>query len=185
MTYNQKQDIALFRYGIIAPLVTGSLPDPSKKKSAFFREAAAKTHTGPDGNPVTLSASTIEKWHRSYQREGFNGLLPKSRSDEGASRSLDGDLKEKIRYFKKEHPQMTAAGIYRALIADGSLHSGQSSVSSVERFLRRIRTGEGESTNKDMRRYELPHINAVWYGDTCFGPWMKTSEGKKGCTSSP
>ena len=30
-----------------------------------------------------------------------------------------------------------------------------------------------------MRRYERPHINEVWYGDTCYGPYLSTGDGKK------
>ena len=30
-----------------------------------------------------------------------------------------------------------------------------------------------------MHRYERAHINEVWYGDTCFGPYISTPEGKK------
>ncbi len=30
-----------------------------------------------------------------------------------------------------------------------------------------------------MRRYERAHINEVWYGDICFGPYLSTPEGKK------
>ena len=62
MTLDQKQQIALFRYGIIAPLETGT-SDPGISNNEFFRRAAQKTYTGPDGRPVTVGASTIEKWH--------------------------------------------------------------------------------------------------------------------------
>ena len=30
-----------------------------------------------------------------------------------------------------------------------------------------------------MRRYERPHINEVWGGDTSVGPYLKTPDGKK------
>jgi hypothetical protein len=30
-----------------------------------------------------------------------------------------------------------------------------------------------------MRRYERQHINEVWYGDTCYGPYLKLKGGKK------
>ena len=29
-----------------------------------------------------------------------------------------------------------------------------------------------------MRRYERPHINEVWYGDTCYGPCLTLPDGK-------
>ena len=35
------------------------------------------------------------------------------------------------------------------------------------------------TNNQDMRRYERPHINEVWCGDSSAGPWLKTEDGKK------
>jgi hypothetical protein len=35
------------------------------------------------------------------------------------------------------------------------------------------------TSNQDMRRYERPHINEVWCGDSSSGPWLKTEDGKK------
>ena len=177
MTLDQKQQIALFRYGIIAPLETGT-SDPGISNNEFFRRAAQKTYTGPDGRPVTVGASTIEKWHRYYKKDGFDGLLPQSRSDEGISRSLDQDLQAQIRFMKNEHPRMPAAQIHRKLIENGSLALGQVSDSTIERFVRHLKNTEGFSGSKDMRRYERPHINEVWYGDTCYGPYLTLPDGK-------
>lgn len=164
MTTDQKQQIALFRYGVIAPLETGT-SDPTISNNEFFRRAAAKTYTGPDGKPKTVGASTIEKWHRYYKKDGFDGLLPQSRKDEGISRKLDQDLQVQIRFLKTEHPRITAAEIHRQLLANGSIHIGQVSESTIERFVRHLRSEEGMTGHKDMRRYERPHINEVWYGD--------------------
>ncbi len=163
---------------MIAPLETGT-SDPSLSNNEFFRQAARKTYTGPNGKPVTIGASTVEKWHRAYRKGGFDALLPQSRSDEGISRKLDQDIQTQIRYLKTEHPRITAAEIYRVLLSNGSIHIGQFSVSTVERFVRLLRKEEGMTGNKDMRRYERAHINEVWYGDTCYGPWLSTPEGKK------
>lgn len=30
-----------------------------------------------------------------------------------------------------------------------------------------------------MRRYERPHINEVWCGDSSVGPYLRTDDGKK------
>ena len=178
MTYDEKHQVALFRYSIIAPLETGT-SEPGISNNEFFRRAAAKTYTDPSGKNRTVAADTIEKWHLLYKKKGFDGLLPKSRNDEGTSRKLDDVLQEKIRFLKKEHPKLSAAEIHRKLLSDGDICLGQLSLTTVERFVRRLCSLEGSTCQKDMRRYERPHINEVWYGDTCYGPWMSTPEGKK------
>ena len=178
MTLDQKQQVALFRYSVIAPLESGS-SDPSISNREFFRRAAAKSYTAPDGRQVTVGASTIEKWHRLYRDRGFEGLMPQSRKDEGQSRVLDEDMKAQARFLLAEHPQISAAEVYRTLKRNGTIRTGQVSPSTVERFVRACRKDAGEAAGKDMRRYERPHINEVWYGDTCYGPYLKTPEGKK------
>lgn len=178
MTLDQKQNVALFRYGIIAPLETGT-SDPAVSNNEFFRRAAEKTYTGPNGKPARVSASTIEKWHRCYKKDGFEGLMPQSRKDEGVSRKLDQDLQGQIRFLKARYPDISAADILRKLTENGSIRIGEISASTMERFVRRLRTEDGTGAAKDMRRYERPHINEVWYGDTCYGPYLSTAEGKK------
>lgn len=178
MTFDQKQKTALFRYSVIAPLETGT-SDPSISNKEFFRRAAAKPYTDPDGKTVTVGASTIEKWHHAYKKGGFDALFPQSRKDEGVSRKLDQDLRSQIRFLMAQHPRITAAEIHRTLLCNGSIHLHQVSVSTVERFVRLVRSREGQPAKKDMRRYERAHINEVWYGDTMYGPWLADKEGKK------
>ena len=36
-----------------------------------------------------------------------------------------------------------------------------------------------QATSPDMRRYERPHINEVWCGDSSVGPYLKTDDGRK------
>lgn len=178
MTFDQKQQTALFRYSVIAPLETGT-SDPHISNNEFFRQAAAKSYTDPEGKMVTISASTIEKWHHAYRKGGFDALFPQSRKDEGVSRKLDQDLQSQIRFLLTQHPRITAAEIHRMLLCNGSLHINQVSPSTVERFIRLVRSSQEQPVNKDMRRYERSHINEVWYGDTMYGPWLTDPEGKK------
>lgn len=178
MTLDQKQAIALFRYSVIAPLETGSF-DPNKSKNDFFRDAAGKTYMDPEGRPKKISFHTIKKWHRYYKRDGFEGLMPQSRSDEGESRALDQDRKDQIRYLLEKYPRITAAETYRQLLSSGSIDIGEVSLSTIERFVRTARKEDPVPQGKEMHRYERAHINEVWYGDTCFGPYLSTQEGKK------
>ncbi len=178
MTFDQKQAIALFRYSVIAPLETGSF-DPGRSKNDFFRHAAAKTYIDPEGNPRRISPHTIKKWHRYYKKNGFEGLMPQSRSDEGKSRALNQDHKDQIRYLLEKYPRITAAETYRQLLSNGSIDIGEVSVSTIERFVRLVRKEDTSPKAKEMHRYERAHINEVWYGDTCFGPYLHTPEGKK------
>ena len=179
MTQEMKMRIALSRYSVISPLVNGTA-DPGQSHNQFFIGAARKTYTGPCGDPMTVGASTVEKWYLAYKKHGFDGLIPKDRSDIGDSRKILPDVQAQIVYFMQEFPGITAAEIERKLLSSGSINAGEISPSTISRFIRSRKEGGGQGdASKDMRRYERPHINEVWYGDTCFGPYMQTADGKK------
>jgi len=58
------QEIALFRFSLIAPIVNNSYT--SKSKTQYFKEIASKEHKLPNGKVVKLSSMTIKKWYLSY-----------------------------------------------------------------------------------------------------------------------
>ncbi len=178
MKPEKQQEIALMRYGAIAPLIAG-LDENYPSKTAFYTEVSNKGITGPDGRVHHYAPATIEKWYLDYQNHGFDALVPKSRADAGMSRKLDDDLQEQIRYFKTNYPRMSAAAIYRQLKTDGSIINGQVSESTVCRFVNQLQNELRQTTNRDMRRYERPHINEVWCGDSSVGPRLTDKDGKK------
>jgi len=178
MEQDRKHDIALMRYSAIAPLITGAQADyPSL--SAYFREVSAKGIKDPDGKLRHYEVGTLLGWYRNYKIHGFDGLIPASRSDCGASRKIDDELEEEIRYLRHTYPRLSAAAIYRQLQDKGSIRSGQLSESTVCRYINQMELTEKLTQNQDMRRYERAHINEVWCGDSSAGPYLKTSDGRK------
>ena len=169
MKQEKQQKIALMRYAAIAPLIAG-LDENYPSKTAFYLETSEKGVPDPDGKLRHYAPATIEKWYLAYQKQGFDGLIPKNRSDAGRSRKLDDELKERIRYFKTNYPRMSASAIYRQLRSDGSIIHGQVSESTICRFVNQLQNELRQTPNRDMRRYERPHINEVWCGDSSVGP---------------
>lgn len=178
MEQEKKQQIALMRYAAIAPLITGT-QDNFNSLSAFFRDASAKGSLMPDGTIHHYAPGTYEKWYYMYKKDGFDALIPTGRSDCGKSRKIDEDLKEQISYLKKNYPRMSASAIHKQLQDNGAIHSGQVSESTICRFINQLSLQEKLTTNQDMRRYERPHINEVWCGDSSVGPYLKTPDEKK------
>lgn len=172
-----KHDIALFRYGIIAPVISGTY-DENKSMKVFFSDAAKRVYTNPRGEDVKFSESTLERWYYNYKREGFNALISQRRCDSGQPRKINADIIEQIRHLKEEYPKMPATLIYQRLLDNGTISKCDFSLSTVNRCVNKIKTENKFSNNKDMRRYERAHINEVWCGDTCVGPYLKI-DGKK------
>lgn len=178
MTQEKKHDIALMRYSIIAPIVTG-LQEDYPSLDAFYRDASKRGVVSPDGSVKHFSPATIERWYRHYKKGGFDALIPLGRVDEGKSRKLDSDLQEQIRYLKLNYPRMSASAIYRQLQDNGSIAKRDVSESTVCRFINQMALERKTTNTPDMRRYERPHINEVWCGDSSVGPYLKTEDGKK------
>ena len=62
---------------------------------------------------------------------------------------------------------------------DGFIINGQVSESTVCRFVNQLQIELRQTPNRDMRRYERPHINEVWCGDSSVGPHLTDADGKK------
>lgn len=178
MEQQKKHDIALMKYSAIAPVISG-LPAQYKSFSEYFREVSERGIPHPDGTLRHYAVSTISKWYELYSKDGFDSLQPRGRSDEGKPRKLDNALQEQILYLKEHYPRMGAAAIYKQLQHNGSIRRGELSESTVLRFINRLSTEKKMADNQDMRRYERPHINEVWCGDSSAGPYLKTPDGKK------
>lgn len=178
MKPEEQQAIALAKYAAIAPLVTDQLEE-GQSKMAFYAAASAKGVRYPDGTLRHPSASCIQSWYCAYVKGGFDALVPKMRSDFGKTRVLDDDAKARIIYYRTNFPRMSAAMIYRQLMDDGTFANGECSESTVLRFIKHLDRDRKQSDVKDMRRYERAHINEVWYGDSCVGPSLKDTDGRK------
>ncbi len=178
MDQKKQHNIALMRYSVISPVISGLWEDYSSL-TAFFNDASAKGVLAPDGSVKHFAPQTIERWYRSYKKGGFDALIPTGRVDQGQPRKLDAELQEQIKYLKSNYPRMSAAAIHRQLQANGSIKAGSVSESTVNRYVNQLALEMKTTTNRDMRRYERPHINEVWCGDSSVGPYLKTSDGKK------
>lgn len=178
MNQEKRKNIALMRYSAIVPLISGS-SDSYPSLSAFFRDVSAKGIKAPDGTIKHYAVSTLELWYVNYKKGGFDALLPAGRSDNGRPRKLDDALQEEIRHMKTNYPRMSAASIYRQLQDNGSITRRQLSESTVSRYINVLSLQTGATGSTDMRRYERPHINEVWCGDSCAGSYLKMPDGKK------
>lgn len=178
MEQEYRHAIALMRYSAIAPLIPG-LPEGYRNMVDYLEKTSQKGVLHPDGEIRNYAPKTLYKWYFSYQKGGFDALLPAGRNDCGKPRKLDDDLKEKIAYLKRHYPRMGAAAIFRQLKADGSIKGGEVSESTVNRYVNRLALEAGNVPAQDMRRYERPHINEVWCGDSSVGPYLKTADGRK------
>ena len=112
--------LALFRYGVIAPLVEQA-EWALGELSRVVGEIASRTHHLPGRGPVRVSERTVYGWLRLYRRGGIEVLRPRRRKDWGASRVVGDALLERAVALRKENPERDTRTVLDVLRLEGSL----------------------------------------------------------------
>ena len=81
MTDEQKMEIALFRYGVIHPLLDENLQ--KGEKATLMKQILGKTYDIPLSSRTTISERTLFKYLQWHREGGFQALLPQQRKDAG------------------------------------------------------------------------------------------------------
>lgn len=173
MNEKQRKDIALFRYSIIAPVLSGNVVGQNK----YFREAAQKEYEVPHWGRKKYDHQTFKKWLKLYRRRGFDALIPKERNDKGQSRKIDACLKNAITEALTTHPFLSAAAMYRLLVSQGNIRLGGGGINegTLRKYIKdnqlRLKTQLTPPTPR--KKFEKEHINQLWTVDCLHGPYIK------------
>jgi hypothetical protein len=155
MKHEDKQAVALWRLGVLGPLMSARLEHGDRLH--YFMEAAQRIHQSPDGTPVKLSTRTIEAWYYAYRRGGFQALFPKDRADRGKSRAISEAVAELIVRVKRERPRRSIRRIIRMLARAGSGSDRQRAI-PLQRAPPVARSrGLGPPTSRPSHRAALVH----------------------------
>jgi hypothetical protein len=125
---------ALFRHSVLGDLLSRKLRRGELRP--LFKELSEKTYEDYFGRPRRIAPSTLEEWYYQHKHEGFEGLKPLSRCDEGRSRRLPAELVRLVLDLKREDPGRSAPLILRELELSGRISRGHMSVYPIQRLLR-------------------------------------------------
>ena len=175
-TKDEKKEMALFKYGIIAPLISNR--DKYVSDSSFFVQVASQAHLNNDGVKKYYSVQTIKRWYYAYKAKGFDGLIPSQRSDLGKSRKISNDTINKIKELVQQYPRLTAKGVYRKLIST-ELSKNDCSYYTVNRIYKSVKLKNNVIMKNEMLRYEAAHVNDIWCADSSFGPYLYDEKGNR------
>ena len=155
----QKEQIALFRYSILAPVITGQV----KNISEYFRQQACKIHQVPFYGPKEYLPKTFVTWLSNYRRFGFDGLKPRARNDKGSSRALTRDTEEYILNLRKLRMDMPLTLFYDELLANGELSKNEASFATIYRLLKRNGlVKKSVNPQPERKRFSHEQVNFLW-----------------------
>lgn len=177
MTNDEKNKIALFRYGIISELITGI--NQYDSKDAYFKAKSQIEWIDPNGNKVKVNEKTIERWYYDYTKYGFEVLKPKGRNDKGRVRKLDDDIMTVINHYVENHPRMPATVIYGELIENHYITASDVSQTTITRYVSKLKKDKSIINHSEMKRYEAYHINDIWCCDTTYSFKLNVGNEKK------
>jgi putative transposase len=176
------EKLALFRFGLIAPLVLETLPRGELTRRA--EEIAARHYDIPDSQRISVSVDTLLEWALRYRKGGFDALAPKPRQDRGQSRAITPQLADLIERLKRENPHRTGMTLLRELALSSEQNPASSksgvSASTLYRFLKQRGLTERQLlASTPHKKFEAQSSNQIWQADMLFGPYVQRPGGGK------
>ncbi len=177
MQEKDRENIALFRFGLIAPLLNDQVD-----KGAYLAEICSKKHEVPYWGSKEYTPKTVAEWVRLYKRDGFDMLKPKARSDRGKSRRIPEDISRELLSYRGERRDLPITLFYEAIIKKGFIKHCDFSYATVYRLLKKHDlVGKGMRKEPERKRFAHEKINALWQVDASSGIYLDI-EGKKKAT---
>jgi putative transposase len=169
---DRRQDIALFRYGVIAELA--QLPPGSKGLAQQLAAKAARDYAIPGSARTRIATETIRDWLKRYRRGGFAALLPRPRADRGRSRALPDAVAEALLKAKEDNPALSVQLVIRqARQAPEVPAELPLPPSTVHRLLVRhglMQRPKDAPEDQDRRRFAFQSAGELWMSDAMHGP---------------
>lgn len=171
----QKQDeIALFRYRIIAPV----LNETGIGQMKYFRQMSEKDLDVPNMGRRRFKPDTFKGWLRNYRNGGFDALKPKLRIDKGIPRKIDERMGKIIKEKTQKFSFLSCSGIYRLLISEGEMEPSFISEGTIRKYIKDNNLKVSVQGPVPRKKFEKEHINELWIADCMHGPYIM-HEGKK------
>ena len=159
--------IAAFRYALVAPIVSRQQPLAKGEIKAYFEQLASQTFDVPGQTRSQLSVRTLERYLSQYRKHGWEGLLPKTRRDKGGQRLSEEVVAEAIA-LRRERPERSVEQIIYMLEESGRVERGTVAFSTLSRHLNKAGVAQRKlltNTERGYRRFEVESPNVLWQSD--------------------
>ena len=173
MTEDKKQQVAVFRFGVISDFVNAPELNRTRRRR-LLRQKCARKWQIPFSAKTRLSESCILRWIKLYTDSNgqLQSLYPKERSDKGKSRALDEETALSLIHLRHEMPSATVAHLIATVKARKLVTAGvELYPSTVYRFLHQQHLMQPPgSMPQDRRKFEAGLPNDLWQSDVMHGP---------------
>ena len=173
------EKLALFRYGLIAPLVIETLPRGELTRRA--QEIAARHYDIPDSKRISVSVDTLLDWALRYRTRRLRGPGPQTAPGprpvarhHPATRRPDRTPQTRKPASHRHHPVARTGPVFRHRTQPGV------SASTLYRFLKQRGLSERQLLAPHAhKKFEAELSNQIWQADMLFGPYVQRPGGGK------
>ena len=167
------EEVALFRYGLIADLLHLQPKDEEGLYQRLLRKAEGEYRI-PGTTRNRVAVETMRDWLKAYRKGGgFEGLKPRPRKDAGESRALPKDVSDLLVATKEDNPELSVQLIIKKALASGKMPEGLSiAPTTAHRVLTRagLMLKEDGGVEGDRRRFAFQKAGELWMSDVMYGP---------------
>jgi len=181
MDREKQEKIAIFRFGVIFPLVEKDLHEYWGEKERILRELVSKEWEIPYSKRTYISKATILNWVRRYEAGGhkIEALFPESRGDRGRMRSISDEQIDALMRLRQENPKISTPRLVEKAKAEGVFTVDKEvSMASIYRLMK-IRKAKHRKAAEDMRKFEVQMSNDLWQSDCMHGPHILVNSKKR------
>jgi transposase InsO family protein len=172
MRHEQKEKIAIFRFGVIFPLVECRTKGIWGEKERILRELTEREWEIPFSKRTFISRATILNWLSRYRKGGeqIESLFPCERGDRGRIRALDSEVVDALLRMRQENPKLSVPRLVEKARASGDIpESSFISTATVYRLMKQHKIRKPDK-KQDMRKFEVQMSNDLWQSDCMHGP---------------
>jgi transposase InsO family protein len=181
MTDKEREDVALFRFGVISDLVGATRLEHAEQGRLIKAKAAARWNI-PHSGRTRISTNTIRRWMALYEKSGrqLDSLKPAPRSDIGRCRQIDEDTVLSLVRLRKAKPLLPVVQLIEEMAHKGLVSPGYTlRLSTAYRILKNAGLNvRPDQERVDRRRFEAEFPNDIWQSDVMHGPAVLV-EGKR------
>jgi putative transposase len=174
MNEEKKKEVALFRYGLIHPLVQDNVS--SGEKTTIRRQILQLEHKIPYSNLNRIDERTLRKYCQWYREGGFEGLIPGYRSDKGQVKAVTQENLLKALQCKKEVPERSVRQIIHIMELEGIVNQGEIKHSTLARLIKKyadMYESQLVKEQKVFKRYTMERVNQTWQSDVKYSVYIK------------
>ncbi len=186
MDEKEREAIAVFRYGVIAPLLNGPLAPGALERE--LGRIASQEWSIPGTSRRRIARTTARDWLVAWRSMGFDGLKPQDRSDTGTCRALPDAVQDLLLALRRERPKASVESLIRAARLSGR---APAEVRMAPTTVRRLLESHGMpaepacAAQPDALAFTFPHANDLWTSDLMFGPRLLVPGRRNGDGGGP